>query len=237
MTLRELGRRLAYLFRRDDFARGLRDEMSLHVELRARKLASRGVHPAGAPYAAQRQFGNRAAIQDASSEQWGWTSWERLAQDVRLAGRVLRKSPGFTAFAISTLALGLGVNTAVFTMVDHVMLRGLPYPDSQRLVSLWEEQTAETQISHASGGVFRQAPGVRRTTVSVANLADYRRQTRSFEGIAGFALAAMNLTGIGNPERISGERVTYDYLPLLRVSPVIGRTFTPGTIAKARSWS
>src|SRR4051794_2370017 len=131
MTIHELKRRLVYLFRRDDFTGDLREEMRLHVELRARKLEAQGIDPADAPYAAQRQFGNRAAIQDASAEQWGWTSFERLAQDVRLASRVLRKSPGFTVFAIATLALGLGVNTAIFTIVDHVMLRSLPYPEPQ----------------------------------------------------------------------------------------------------------
>src|ERR1039457_2350642 len=141
MTFRELRRRLLHLFERDEFARDLNEEMRLHIELRARKLHQRGLSEEEAIHMAQRQFGNRTLVQDASSELWGWTAWERLFQDLRLGARTLRKTPGFTAIAVLTLALGLGINTAVFSVVNAVMIRSLPYPEPNRLVSLWKRPT------------------------------------------------------------------------------------------------
>src|SRR5579872_1351402 len=133
MKLASLGRRLLHIFERNDFASELNEEMRLHVELRARKLRERGVEEKEAMHMAQRQFGNQAQVQDASSELWTGGSWERLWQDLRLGARTLRKTPGFTAIAVLTLALGLGINTAVFSVVNTVMIRSLPYPAPSRL--------------------------------------------------------------------------------------------------------
>ena len=105
-------RRIACFFRRDRLAADLEEEMKLHLDLRARKLAGQGVPDA--PFAARRQFGNSAALHEDSAGFWGWPSWERLAQDLRLAARGLRKTPSFTAVAVATLAVGLGINTAVY---------------------------------------------------------------------------------------------------------------------------
>src|ERR1017187_4036868 len=171
MTFRELRRRLLHLFERDEFARDLNEEMRLHIELRARKLHQRGLSEEEAIHMAQRQFGNRTVVQDASSEVWGWTAWERLFQDFRLGARTLRKTPAFTAIAVLTLAIGLGINTAVFSVVNAVMLRSLPYPEPGRLVSLWEETSRQAPARFSSsGGPVGAAGGPRRTTVSVANL-------------------------------------------------------------------
>lgn len=170
-----------------------------------------------------RQFGNRATIQDASSELWGWSRWERLLQDIRHGFRALRKTPGFTALAVLTLARGLGINTAVFSVVNGVMLRALPYPDPDRLVSLWEENSrADRPFSS------RRTPlvsGPTRAPASVANLADYRT-AKSFAGLAAYDAAPMNLTGIGTPERVRGEAVTANYFQVLGVLPAVGRVFT-----------
>ena len=227
MGIRELGRKLAYWFQRDRFAQELREEMRLHVDLRARKLASHGLPGEAAHFAARRQFGNAASYQDASSVLWGWTAWERLLQDLRQGVRMLRKSPGFAAIAIFTLALGLGINTAVFSLVNGVMLRSLPYPDPDRLVSIYERvtKTAPDEFS-SSGAKIGGAVDAGRTTVSVANLGDYRR-SRAFAGLAAYDSDPMNLTGTGDPERLSGEAVDYSYFSVLGVAPELGRAFLP----------
>jgi putative ABC transport system permease protein len=222
-----LWNRLRHWLHRDQATADLEEEMRLHMELRARRMAERGLDPHDAHWAARRQFGNPAGIQDASAAEWGWQSVERLAQDTRQAWRTLRQSPGFAAFAVLTLALGLGVNTAIFSVVDGVMLRPLPYPEPGRLVSLWEENSRPGLQEFSSHGspVGRQTS--RRTTVSVANLADYRNGTQSFEGLAAYALTSANLTGLGDPERLSGLIVSPEFFSVLGTGLQMGRTFEP----------
>jgi putative ABC transport system permease protein len=156
------------------------------------------------------------------------TSSERLAQDVWQALRGLRKTPAFTAVVVATLAVGLGMNTAVFSIVNAVMLRSLPYRQPDRLVSLWEERTKPQEMGtfNSSGQSLGSAGTRQRTSVSVANLADYRKGADAFEALAGVAAAQRNLTGNGPPERLSGESVTAEYFSVLGVVPEIGRTFT-----------
>src|SRR5579862_254353 len=125
-----------------------------------------------------------------------------LAQDFRFAARSLRKTPGFAAVALLTLGVGLGMNTAVYSIVHSVMLRGLPYREPDRLLSLWEEnwKRNEVKVLNSSGsGLGGGAGGNRRTTVSVANLMDYQRAD-GFEGLAGVETIFMNLTGMGAPQ-------------------------------------
>jgi putative ABC transport system permease protein len=227
MSLREFGRRLSYLFNKDRHASDLEEEMRLHIDLRAQKLSQRGVTATEASYAAQRQFGNRTYLKETSSELWGWTAWERLLQDLRHALRTLRKTPAFTVVAVLTLALGLGINTAVFSVVNAVIIRTLPYQEPGRLISLWEEYTLQGPHSFSSsGGKVGGAGGPRRTTVSAANLVDYRH-SHAFIGLAGFAYSQKNLTGDGTPERLLGEAVTANYFELLGVQPEQGRAFLP----------
>lgn len=217
--------RFQYFLHRNREASDLREELRLHVELRARQLEERGIPAEEARYMAQRQFGNASMVEDRSREAWGFGTWERLAQDVRLAGRCLRKTPGFTAIAVLTLALGLGMNTAVFTVVDAVMLRRLPYPEPQRLVSLWEQVAREKPTNMSShGSPLLTKTG--RTTVSRANLTDYRK-AQSFTGLAAYDLTPKNLTGDGTPERLAGETVTWPFFSVLGVQPVLGRDFLP----------
>lgn len=223
----DLLRRVRYLLHRSEHSAELEEEMRLHVELRERQLCERGVNPHDAHFAAWREFGNRAEIEIASSNVWGWAWWESLAQDVRYAVRALRKTPGFVAIAVITLAIGIGMNTAVFSIVNAVMLRSLPYPEPDRLISLWELNPPATPSRMNSSGTPLGSAGARnRTTVSPANLMDYRKGTTAFEGLAGVDAAAMNLTGLGAPERITGETVTANYFPVLGVAPEFGRTFT-----------
>ena len=226
MSFGEWGRRLARIFDRDRAASELDEEMRLHVELRARQLRERGLSPVEAGYAARRRFGNPLAAHDSSAGVWGWNIWERFIQDVRHALRSLSKSPGFAAVAVATLAAGLGMNTAVFSVVNAVMLRRLPYPEPGRLVSLWEEQLKPDRENFNSSGMQAGSAGsLLRTTVSVANIADYAG-SGAFAGMASYDFRAANLTGIGSPERIAGEAVSAGFFEVLGAAPVLGRTFT-----------
>src|ERR1700691_3682328 len=137
----------------------------------------------------------------------------------RYAVRLLLKSPGFASVAILTLALGIGVNTAIFSVVDAVMLRPLPYPEPDRLVSMWEEKIGEgPNNANTSGQFLGSGAGRPRWTVAAANLMDYRTQKNSFVSLAGFAVTGMNITESGPPDRLFGEEVTANYFSTLRVS-------------------
>ena len=224
-SLQEWIRRAAAFFERDEQAAGLREEMRLHVELRARKLHRQGLGASEAAYAARRQFGNATWYQGESSDLWGWAMWERFIQDLRHGSRTLAKSPGFTAIAVATLALGLGINMAVFSIVNGVMLRALPYRQPERLVSLWEESSRPADTPNdKKGSRVGTAGSSQRTTVSVANLADYRHGS-VFEGLAAFSVTPMNLTAMETPARVAGESVEWNFFSVLGISPERGRAF------------
>jgi putative ABC transport system permease protein len=131
-------------------------------------------------------------------------------QDLRFAIRMLRKSPGFTLVAILTLALGIGANTAIFSVVNAVLLRPLPYPEATRLVFLgeWSEQVPEMSIS-------------------MANFNDWRSQNKVFESMVAYQSDNVVLTGRGDPERLRLRRITAGFFPTLRVKPILGRELTP----------
>src|SRR5579862_5763053 len=130
--------------------------------------------------------------------------------DLRYAFRRLLREPLFTLVALATLALGIGANSAIFAVVNAVLLRPLPYTDPERLV-LIEEKIAKL----APDGVTVPAPDV----------VDFQRYSRVFESVAGFALRPMDLTGDGQPQRIKGLRASAELLPLLGIAPAIGRGF------------
>ncbi|HSE21319.1 MAG TPA: ABC transporter permease [Pyrinomonadaceae bacterium] len=131
--------------------------------------------------------------------------------DLRFALRMLLKNPGFTIVAVIALALGIGANTAIFSVVNHVLLRPLPYKDPGRLVMVWEDASKS---------------GYPRDTPSAANYVDWRDQNQVFEGMAAFSAESFNLTGAGDPERLEGIRVSANLFPLLGVEPQVGRVFT-----------
>ena len=135
-----------------------------------------------------------------------------LLQDLRYALRQLRKSPGFTAVAVITLALGIGANTAIFSVVNAVLLRPLPYPDADRLVMVWEQNPHR--------GWFENI-------VSGANFHDWQKQNRVFTDMAAFESNSFNLAGENNAEEVAGERVTSNLFSVLGVQPLRGRLFLP----------
>jgi putative ABC transport system permease protein len=137
---------------------------------------------------------------------------QTLWQDMRYGARMLRKQPGFTLIAVLTLALGIGANTAIFSVVNSVLLRPLPYEAPDRLVYVWD--------SNPTAGFPRFAS-------SPPNFADWRQEQQSFEYLAAFLGWSFNLTGRGEPERLLGARISAEMFPLLGVKPLLGRTFLP----------
>jgi putative ABC transport system permease protein len=139
-----------------------------------------------------------------------------LMQDLRYALRSLRNAPGFAAAAVLTLALGIGANTAIFSVVDAVLLRPLPFPASDRLVRVW--------------GLH---PQIGRESASLPDFLDWRSQATSLEGLSALSNARFTLTGTGEPEMIRGAFVTADFFHTLGVAPLQGRTFLPGEDTRA----
>ena len=137
---------------------------------------------------------------------------ETLFKDIRYGVRSLLKRPGFTAIAVITLALGIGANAAIFSVVDAVLLRALPFPNPDRLVMLWEDASFA---------------GFPRNTPAPANFADWKTQNHVFEETAAFDERSFNLTGDGEPEKIEAYGVTANYFPMLGIKPALGRAFLP----------
>jgi predicted permease len=135
---------------------------------------------------------------------------ETLLQDIRYGIRLIAKSPGFAAIAILTLALGIGVNTAVFSVVNGVLLNPLPYSQPDRLVAVYSKNK---QFDHSS--------------ISYPNFLDWVRDQRSFTALAAFRPDDYNLTGVGEPQRLSAEMVSASFFPILGINPVVGRQFRP----------
>jgi putative ABC transport system permease protein len=175
--------------------------------LRQQALMRDGLSPEAARSAARRQFGNAILLRETSGDAWGWRGMQNFAQDLRYGARALARTPGFTLLAILTLALGTGANTAIFSVVNAVLLNPLAYRDPDRLVTLLHD------------GTFPVAP---------ANFVDWRDQSRSFETMAAAEYWTPNLTGVDSPEHLTGLFVSQNLFPLLGVPPLIGRTFLPG---------
>jgi len=197
------------LWRRE---KDLEEEIRTHLQMAIQDRIERGETAEQARDSALREFGNVGLIKEVTRDMWGWRSLEQLAQDLRFGMRMLAKHPGFTLVAVITLALGIGANTAIFSVVNKVLLQPLPFKDSDRLVIVWEEGTAQ---------------GFPRNSVSAANYIDWRDQNQVFEGIAILGRMNFNLTGAGEPERIDGRRVSANLFDLLGVEPRLGRAFLP----------
>jgi len=189
--------------------RDLDREIRADLELEAAEQQAAGLSSEDARYAARRAFGNAAFIKEDVRAMWGWNSLERLKQDIVYAFRGMRRSPAFTLTAVLSLALGIGANTAIFSIVNAVLLRPLPYRQPDRLIMLWERD---------KNGDNAVAP---------ADFRDWRAQSRSFEHLAAFIHTTFSITGGDRPERVAGELVSPDLLPLLGVAPALGRGFTP----------
>jgi predicted permease len=209
--LRELLFRLQSLFRRRKIESGLSEEIESHLQLATEANIATGMSPHEARHAALREFGGVEQIKEHYRDQRGFRWADELHGDIRFAMRSLRKSPGFTAVAVLTLALGSGACTAIFSVVNGVLLRPLDYPEPERLVVLREQQL----------------PGFREFSLSPPNYRDWEDELKSFERIAAYAGAALNLTGSGEPQRLNAVRATGHYFDVFRIRPTLGRTFLP----------
>jgi putative ABC transport system permease protein len=189
-------------------------ERELEAELRAHLRASeidrleRGQPAEEARQAAVREFGNRTIIAETTRDMWGWGPFERLGKDLRYSARALRRSPGFAATAIGTLALGIGATTAFFSAIEATLLRPLPYANPQELV--W---------------ITRPSPNIRQGFVLTPVFSAWRAENRAFADLAGWNDQQFNLTGVADAERIVAASVNAGFLKTLGVSPFLGRDF------------
>ena len=184
-------------------------EIREHIELATQENIERGMSPEEARYAAMRKFGNVTRVKEDTKDVWSMVWLEQLAQDIRFALQQLRKSPAFAAVAILTLAFGIGAKTALFSIVNGVLLNPLPYPQPEQLVEVAAKSLPFSESS-----------------MSYPNLLDWIRENRSFTAIAGYRANPVTLTGSGDAQHITGMRVSASFFSLLGVKPLIGRNFT-----------
>jgi len=211
----QLWRRLLSLSRRGRYEHEMEEEMGFHLEMQIKQNLASGMAAEEAHYAARRQFGNQTWVKEASREMWSLNSIETLIQDLRYGARMLRKNPGFTAVAALTLALGIGANTAIFSVINHLLLLPLPYPESQRIVDVWHTPPQES------------FPGLDRFSVSPANYLNWKSQNEVFEQMAIYQYASFSLSAGDDPVPVIGAVVSSDFFSVLRSSASLGRVFLP----------
>jgi len=193
-------------------------ELRFHLEMRAEDLIDEGMTPAAAREEALRRFGDFGKITEScreidrrkEKEMWWIERWTELRQDLVYAFRQMAKAPVFTLIAVLTLALGIGATTAIFSVLDAVVLRPLPYPEPDRLMRIWESNPQTDQFS-----------------VSDPNYLDWRATNRSFQDMAAIRFTTPSLTGDGEPVRLTAAAVTASLFPVLGAKPALGRTFLP----------
>jgi putative ABC transport system permease protein len=192
------------------------EEIQTHLELETSEKIEAGLSPEEARYAARRAFGSAALAKEDSRTVWGLRTLETLWQDLRYGVRTLMKRPGFAFVTILTLALGIGATTAIFSVVNGVLLRALPYYEPERLVMVWADRP-----------ILQAQFGLEAFPVAVADFIDWRNQNQVFEQMAALAATRMNLTGGGDPESVVGLHASASFFKLLHVPFVVGRAFLP----------
>ena len=191
----------------------LEDEIQAHLAIETRQRIERGEAPEDAALAARREFGSVALVKEVTRSMGGFGLMDSLLQDLKYAGRTMRKTPGFTAIAIATLALGIGANTAIFSVVDTAMFRPLPFQDSDRLVRVWM-----TRAGKILGGW------------SPMDIRDFAAAAHSFDGMVSYDHWRKNVSlsqGSSQPEELVVGLVPGAYFDVLRIRPILGRVFTP----------
>jgi putative ABC transport system permease protein len=209
--LSKLKTRLRALRHKSELERELDEELRYHIEQQTEQNIRLGMDPEEARIAARKAFGGVEQAKERSRDANGVRRLEDLWQDLRFGARMLAKKPGFTMMAVITLALGVGANTAIFSVVHAVLLKPLPYTAPERLVMLWESDAK-------TGGEF---------DVRISNFLAWRDGQRAFTQLGAFQYQDFNLSGGDRPERIQGVLVTANLFPLLGAQPAAGRDFLP----------
>jgi predicted permease len=214
--LNKLRLRLRALFFKSRMEQELEEELRFHLEKEIEQNLAHGMSQEEARSAARRTFGGVDRVKEESRDERGTRLLEEVWQDLHYGGRMLLKNPGFTLIAISTLALGIGANTAIFSVVNGVLLRALPYYEPERLVMVWADRPIlEAQI------------GITDFPVAVADFVDWRNQNQVFEQMAAMFASRINLTSGGKPESVFCLRASASLFPLLDARFVAGRAFLP----------
>ncbi|MCI0541427.1 MAG: ABC transporter permease [Verrucomicrobiales bacterium] len=211
--LKKFQARFRALFARRKLDARMNEEMRSHIELQTQENIEAGMSPEEARYTAVRQFGHADGIKEVCREQReGFVIRQSsvVCGDVRFAFRQLLKNPGFTAVAVLTLALAIGANTAIFSVINGVLLKPLPYDEPGQIVNVWE-RAGDGARKGVAGGAFT----------------DWKEHSTVFQHLAVIHGSAFNLTGEGQPERINGLQVSASLLDLLRVRALLGRGFLP----------
>ena len=212
-------RRLLFFFQRNQFDRDLDDELRFHEEMKAHALAeARGITGDEARAAARRRVGNPLRLREQAREPWTFARVETFAQDVRHALRLLRRDPGFSFTALATLALGIGLNTAIFSVAYGVLWRPLPYPDPDRLVILQSSQQTGTGVRTFS-------------TWTSTTYEALRQRITAFETLAAYRSSNVQFTGRGEPRQVGALDVSPSFFATLGVTPARGRAFLTGAAA------
>ena len=196
---------------RERRTRELADELRTHLEMAESDRIARGESPSDAAANARREFGNVGLVQEIARDRWAGMSLERLVQDVRIALRMLRRSPGFATVAVLTIAVGIGATTAIFSVVDATLLHPLPYPHPEQLVRIRDDLR----------GVGAEDVGM-----STPEWQDLQR-SGVFEYVSPTWFDDNNLTGLSRPQRVGILSVAPNYFALLGVKPQLGATFDP----------
>src|SRR5580700_8092428 len=202
--------RVRSLFRRETVESEMEDELGFHWERQIEKHMKTGIDRDEAVRRVRMEFGGLEQVKEDCRDARGVSLMESLAKDLRYGWRTLLKSPGFAAAALFTLALGIGANTAIFSVVYGILLRPLPFWDPSHLVLLNET-----------------TPRVGDVSVSYPNFQDWRSQSHSFAEMAAVNPVKFNMAGSNQPENIGGLAVSPNFLPMMGVRPVMGRGFTP----------
>ena len=202
--------RVRSLFRREAVESEMEDELRFHSERQIEKYLKTGMSRGEALRRVRMEFGGPEQVKEDCRDARGVSLAETLAQDLRYGWRTLLKSPGFAATALFTLALGIGANTAIFSVVYGILLRPLPFRDASRLVLLNET-----------------TPRVGNVSVSYPNFQDWRAQSHTFSEMAAVSNVGFNMNGVSQPENIRGLAVSPNFLSMAGVRPAIGRGFTP----------